>query len=449
MKRSDAKNFVVAAFAFGTINLACVCLAAMTGVLLTAPAKAQQAGIAPVTAPVTAPAIEGWDGLVESLRTLGPKALTRLTPAQRQDPQYRQEIGRLLLAALAARTLEAISADPGHPQFLPSLNPTLNVFQPNADTIYKTAKVDDAGIYRIRGVRGSARIVKLGQFGASTASTGTNSGAARGYLDINALPVDRTGRYDLIVGATRPAGYVGPWWKLEQGVTSLMLRQVLSDWHKEQDPSITIERLDIPVSRPRPSAAELQGRLEALGPQTGNTALFFIDHAEKLRAEGYENKLKEFDVNSSLSGLTGQFYYEGAYRLKPDEALILEAKVPEKCGYYSTILTNDIFETTDWVNNHSSLNDSQAKVGKDGVLRIVVSAKDPGFANWLDTAGYPVGVVQGRWTDCSSQPIPTLKLVKVADIARYMPVEAPRVSIAQREQMTRDRRADFLLRRQW
>lgn len=175
----------------------------------------------------------------------------------------------------------------------------------------------------------------------------------------------------------------------------------------------------------------------------------FIDHVEGLRKQGYENKLKEFDVNSNLGGLTGQFYYEGAYLLAAGEALILEAKVPARCGYYSTILTNDIFETTDWVNNHSSLNDAQSHVDADGVLRIVIAATDPGIVNWLDTGGYPAGVVQGRWTDCSEQPIPTLKLVKFRDLARYLPQTSARISRLDRDKTLRERRADFLLRRQW
>src|SRR3546814_8684388 len=87
----------------------------------------------------------------------------------------------------------------------------------------------------------------------------------------------------------------------------------------------------------------------------------------------YINKLRVFDVSNG-SALVGQFYYEGAYELTPDEALIIESKVPAKCGYSSLILTNDIYETTDWYNNLSSLNGSQVHIAKDGMLRIVVSA---------------------------------------------------------------------------
>ena len=73
----------------------------------------------------------------------------------------------------------------------------------------------------------------------------------------------------------------------------------------------------------------------------------FVNHVEQLRQEGYINRLKIFDV-SQMGGLASQFYYEGAYELQDDEALIVEAKVPEVCLYRSLILTNDIYETTDW-----------------------------------------------------------------------------------------------------
>src|SRR3546814_4447125 len=75
--------------------------------------------------------------------------------------------------------------------------------------------------------------------------------------------------------------------------------------------------------------------------------------------------------------------------LGPDEALIVEAEVPTQCGYASLILTNDIYGTTDWYNNQASLNNAQWRVAGDGILRVVVSAKDPGVPNWLDTSCSP------------------------------------------------------------
>jgi hypothetical protein len=395
-----------------------------------------------------APPFAAWTSFVDGLRGLAPKMLAELPPRLRHDPQVQQEIGRLMLEALAARTLDTISADGDHPVFLPALNETLNVFQPNADTTYKIAYITPGGSYRLRGDAGSLRLTKLGQFGPSPVDIGGTGSPALAYDDIGALHRDAQGRFDVILSPTRPAGYQGDWWPLDPHAMSLMLRQVAYDWPHERDPTISIERLDAPVERPRPSATELEARLRRLATITANTALMFVDHVEGLRRAGYINKLKVFDV-SHMGGLVGQFYYEGAYDLKPDEALIVEAKVPEKCTYSSIILTNDIYETTDWYNNESSLNGSQVRVDTDGVLRIVVSANDPGVPNWLDTAGYSSGAVQGRWTGCATTPVPSVRKVKVADIRQALPLDTPVVTAAERDRLIRDRRATLQQRPLW
>src|ERR1700712_5508191 len=80
-----------------------------------------------------------WDSFVDGLRELGPKMLDKLPPSLRADPQAQQEIGRLTLGARARRTMETISPYGGRPMFLPSLNLTMNIFQPKADTTYRTA----------------------------------------------------------------------------------------------------------------------------------------------------------------------------------------------------------------------------------------------------------------------------------------------------------------------
>ena len=101
-------------------------------------AAAQEAGQAPLTTP-------GWNEFVDQLRALPAHILAKLPEEQQRDPWIQQEVGRLALEALAARSLEAISADADNPVFLPSLNQTLNVYQPNSDTIYKETPVDPAG----------------------------------------------------------------------------------------------------------------------------------------------------------------------------------------------------------------------------------------------------------------------------------------------------------------
>jgi hypothetical protein len=409
-------------------------------------AQAPEAAVLPANS-AQANEIAEWGNLLDRLRELSGKMMARLPAEMQRDPQIQQEVARLMLESLAAGTIGAVSHDADRPVFLPSLNLTLNIGQPNADTIYKQARIAPGGTYRLRGRKGNVRIARIGQLGADPSTPARIS--VRDYNDINTLPADADGSYHVILSPQRPAGYTGAWWRLDPQTSELLLRLVAADWGKERDPTISIERLDAPATKPRVTSEVLQIRLAVLPDAVERMAILLVDHAAKLVAEGYVNRMKVFDVSQIGGQLTGQFYYEGAYDLADDEALIVEAKVPDKCLYYSMILTNMIYETTDWYNNHSSLNDSQLHVDDDGFLRVVISARDPGVANWLDTAGHAKGVVQGRWTECSAQPVPGLRKVKIDQVMRSLPANTPKVSPQEREQHVRDRRAALQQRNLW
>ncbi|MCB2077439.1 MAG: DUF1214 domain-containing protein [Novosphingobium sp.] len=387
--------------------------------------------------------VAGWQDFIDKLESLPDRMLAKLPEDMRSDPQVQQEVARLALESLASSTLDAIAGDGEAPQFLPSIGMVLNVGQPNADTIYRSTWLVPGGSYRLRGKAGSLNHTVIAQLIPRDAP-GADS---RPHLRFGDLRQDANGRYDVLLSVKKPEGYTGDWWELNPAATRLMMRMVSSDWSGEESPTISIERTDKPVARPRPGAGQLEQKLRALPQQIDFMALMFVDHAEQLRQEGYVNKFKIFNVG--FGALEGQFYYEGAYDLADDEALIIESSVPTKCQYRSLILTNEIYETTDWYNNHSSLNGSQAAPDSDGKLRIVVSARDPGVRNWLDTAGYPRGVVQGRWTHCDSEPIPEARKVKVADVSKYLPADVARVTAEERQAIIRERRRALLERPHW
>ena len=391
--------------------------------------------------------IAGWDEFIEAIRSLPQQMLAKLPEAQRRDPQYRQEIARLALEAIGSQLLGGLGSDGDHPQFMPSIGQVLNVGQPNADTVYRSAAITPGGVYRLRGERGSLRMAVISEVGNRPAP-GAQATAHKAVHDLNALTVDGDGRFDVVLSVEKPDGHAGDWWALAPATNLLLMRLVSCDWAKEREPTVAIERLDVPPQRPRPSAAALEARLRAMPATIGFMGLMFVDHHEQLRQGGFINKLKVFDL-AQAGGLAGQFYYEGAYDLADHEALVVEAKAPATCGYRSLILTNEIYQTTDWYNNHSSLNDTQAPLDKDGVLRIVVSGKDPGVPNWLDTAGFPRGVIQGRWTDCDSQPIPSVKKVELAEVRAHLAPGTPSITPAERERVIRDRRAALLERSLW
>ncbi len=414
-------------------------LAMGAAAILPFAAQAQPAPAAPRTS-----AVPGWNELVGKLSDLPDRMLARLPEAMRGDTQVQQEVARLALESLTSQSLDALGGDVDAPEFLPAINYLFNVGQPNADTLYRTARVDGAGTYRLRGRAGSLNQAIISQIVPRNAETGKG----RTHIDLSKLKLDKQGRFDLLLSAVKPKSHKGDWWELRPSASRLMIRMVSADWAKEQSPTLSIERLDKPAARPRRSAADLEARLRALPGMVDMMALMFVDHVEKLRADGFVNRFKTFDI-ASAGGLAGQYYYEGAYDLAEDEALIVESAMPKVCRYRSLILTNELYETTDWYNNHSSLNNAQAPADKDGRLRIVVSHKDPGVPNWLDTAGHAKGLIQGRWMDCESQPVPSATKVKLADIRQHLPADTGTVTPDQRQKIIRERRAAQVQRPVW
>lgn len=387
--------------------------------------------------------VAGWQEFIDSLATLPDRMLARLPEARRNDAQTQQEVARLALESLASNALAALGGDGDAPQFLPAIGQVLNVGQPNADTIYKSCIITPGASYRLRGRRGTLALAVMAQ----VIPQGAPGAGMRAHLNLADLRTDAEGRFDVLLSAGKPAGHTGDWWELDAAASQLMIRLVSADWGNEIEPTLSIERVDKPVRRPRPPAETLEARLRRLPVGIDYLALMFVDHFEKLRDQGFINSLKIMTLE--FGALEGQFYYEGTYDLADDEALVIESPIPEKCGYRSLILTNEIYETIDWYNNHSSLNGAQAGPDPDGKLRIVVAGRDPGVKNWLDTAGHPRGIIQGRWTGCDSQPIPTVSKVKLSELHAALPGDVARVTPAEREQLVRDRRAALQQRTLW
>ncbi|MDE2465837.1 MAG: DUF1214 domain-containing protein [Alphaproteobacteria bacterium] len=388
-----------------------------------------------------------WETLIDKLRPLGDAMRARVPARLRDDPQVMAESMRLLLSGVQRAATDALVGDRRHPIFVPELNIAQNIFQPNADTIYKSCLIEKGGSYLLKGDRGTVRMLILAQMGPDTLRTGKHH-PLLSQIDFDELTLDTDGHFELVISPERPAGWTGDWRTLNPHCEKFMVRIVSCDWGVEREPRFGIARLDVEDPKGRPSASSLHQSFDEIPGIAAVCALAFPPHVEELRDAGYINSFKIFDV-SQMSGLAGQFYYEGAYELAEDEALITEVKVPARFRYWSIILTNDLYETTDWYNNQSSLNDRQGVVDSDGVFRTVISARDPGVHNWLDTAGYASGAVQGRWFEASEKPMPSIRKVQLADVLANLPPDTVRVSPGERAAALRQRRIAAQMRAIW
>ncbi len=388
-----------------------------------------------------------WEELLDALRPLGDAMRARVPERLRGDRQIMAESMRLLLSGVTRATTDALVGDRRHPLFVPELNIGQNIFQPNADTIYKACLIEKGGSYVIKGDRGTVRMVILAQMGPDTLRTGKHH-PLLGQIDFDRLTLDAKGHFELVISPERPADFAGDWRHLDPLCEKFMVRIVGCDWGVEREPRFGIARLDVEESKGRRSIDALHHAFREIPGIVGVCALAFPTHVEELRAQGHLNAFKIFDV-SQMSGLAGQFYYEGAYELADDEALIIEVMVPAKYRYWSIILTNELYETTDWYNNQASLNDKQGVVDSDGVFRSVISARDPGVHNWLDTSGYSSGAIQGRWFEASEKPMPLIKKMKLADVLDHLPADTKRVTPQERAIALRNRRLAAQMRIIW
>ena len=94
--------------------------------------------------PAPSAVLMSWEQFVDQLKPLGARLMNRLPERLREDPACVQESYRLLLAGLARGLSDAVVGDRRHPMFVPEISLAQNIFQPNADTIYKCAMVDGA-----------------------------------------------------------------------------------------------------------------------------------------------------------------------------------------------------------------------------------------------------------------------------------------------------------------
>lgn len=335
--------------------------------------------------------------------------------------------------------LTRVSADADHPTFVPSTGYFQRLGSPNPDTVYRSAPVDPSGTYRLTGDRGTAWQVTIMPFTASMQS--------RTPYDFDELTTDASGRFDVIVSAERPGGHTGDWWTLEPDVGSLWVRSVSDRWGEERDPRIAIERLDVP-SRRRRGNEDVERRLRATAGVVAGAVGYGIRHVDELHAEGFVNRLKPIDYGAS-GGMPRQHYHEGLFDLGDDEALLVDAHLPAGCDYVSWSLTDRLLVTLDWTHAQTSLNRSQATIDDDRVLRVVVSGRDPGVRNWMDTTGYQRGVLQCRAIGSVEAPTLTTRVVPVGAVLDHLPAGTARVTPEERAAALEKRRRGFQLRSLW
>ena len=292
---------------------------------------------------------------------------------------------------------------------------------------------------------------------ATEAITGSSAVSKESLeLDHN-LVVNPDGTFTVDIGPTEPTGavnFLNDTDATTNGDASLLIRDVLGDW--AQGPgSISIHCVtDCPAFFSIPSTGIFPGAeaattqvtsvdslLTTLFTAFGNIVGPFNQEnmglAEVAGIELPSNTMGSLAPETSVfaTGLPSAEVSGGNFDLDPSEALIV--KMPDLPSAYSGIELMNVFGAAlPFTLAQTTLNNTTAFHDPDGYTYYVVSATNPGVANWLDSNGVSSGEIFARFenlpdgTDPTGLPVMT-EVVPVADVANYLPADTPTVSPAE------------------
>jgi len=368
---------------------------------------------------------DAWAHLLDRLKAA--EQLVVSAPVNRNRIDYASGM-RHLMVLLAIGVDEALRSevDPVLSVSRTSTDDILTWGMECPDCIYMRATLRGGETYRLYGNRGTARYVGLQTMDGITATTNCL---------VDDLDVDPDGNFEAVLSADE---HEGDWLRLHGAHPTLVVRHFFYDWDAEKPSSLQIERIGDEVE-PDGRAPELDvavsRQLYALGEFVHDNLKFFLDFNAGPPANGFMPAIDRTAIGAAAENRP----VIGRFELEPDEALILEVE-PPKGVYWSYSLGNQWWETIHYGRHQSSLNAHQAIVDPDGILRVVVSSRDPGVANWLDAAGHSNGAMILRCVRTETAPTPMTRVVKFADVDAALPAGTKRVTAQERAGIIEARR---------
>ncbi|MBO9378001.1 DUF1214 domain-containing protein [Sphingomonas histidinilytica] len=315
-------------------------------------------------------------------------------------------LSRLLRIALE---MHMENADTDFPGFYQASHPTAKIGADNPDNLYLNASISGARRYRITGQRGSVPILSFGSKANRYAVDGTM--ASTGELDAADIRFEPDGSFEIIASKEKANGN---WLPLADDTSMLLVRQTFLDRDNEVPATVRIEAIDAPRATPEPlTLGKLEQGFDRAVAFVEGTARTFLHWADLFKAEQL-NRLATTDQTMffKAGGDPTIHYLHGYWKLAPGEALVIETPVPD-CTFWNFQLDNIWMESLDYRFHRIHVNKHSARTNADGSVTIVVAARDPGYGNWIDTAGHDHGTMLLRWTGATEHPVPQTKVVKL------------------------------------
>lgn len=295
----------------------------------------------------------------------------------------------------------------------------------------------DINYHVTAGLAPGATYVLTGTLGGATEHMSVSTMAVTGAtahtiedLELNhGLVVDANGNFTIYIGPEAPAGAVNFLDSTDAtvgGAASLLIRDMTGDWAKGPA-SISLQCVadcppffSIPAGGFFPTdggGTDVPTEPAHIGSVDDVLNMLFSAFAQivvpfnQRSIEGGASVGMEVPANTMMTlapetsygvGLESAVVTGGNWELDPGEALIL--KVPTVEAAYSGIeLMNVYGGALPYVMAQTTLNNTTTYHADDGYTYYVISATNPGVANWLDTGGLTTGEIFARFENVTDR----------------------------------------------
>ncbi len=277
-----------------------------------------------------------------------------------------------------------------------------------------------------------------------------------------AIDIADDGSFSVIADSTPAAGRRNHL-ELPPKTNMIVVRDTLVDWAGQIPNRVSVELLDGP-ERPARSDDDVARAGAEIFHECVSMTLAFLDNT--LNA-GPVNQLLVFQRPVKW-GMAGGLFSANRFSVADDEALMITLD-PLTAKYLVINACDPWTRAVPYDTHCASLNNAQAQQNNDGTYTFVLSPRDPGVFNWLDTVGLRTGTFTARWELMAEQPataesgdddgkswsagtrvveqaVLEARVLPVAEVPAQIPNGQSRVTPAQRQALVAQRRAQHEVR---
>ena len=337
---------------------------------------------------------------------------------------------------------KAAARDPAAPRFVRDFMPAYSwrgesvpdarMGGDNPDNTYRLAGIRHGHAYRVSGQVLPACPAQV----SFTLVENWGTSITCQTIELPGITVEEDGSFVITID-DQPANGRPNHMTTNERVKFLFVRDSMMDWAAETPLRLEIERVDA-----KPCAAlSFEQRLdEALRRVREEVPLYYW--FVRLSSARAPNTMPQPMRTASVGGLVTQATSLGRFHLEDNEAAVVRFH-QAGARYNSFQMAMWWYQSIDAHQRQSGLTYAQCVPDADGWATVVVGARDPGHANWVDTGGLKDLFPMIRWQGMpeGADPGHTLEIVPFDRLDQVLGPDAPRLDAAGRAGQLAARRA--------